>query len=116
MAGADLEKYNKRVLVYLFYDKHNPTKISNVPKICEDYAGDEDMLMNSLLLKYDLDDSEWKAIVKDIEANPSKVRNHFPIRKIEDTNTLQPNPYCRSVRQGKRSSFLLVASISRTVL
>ena len=69
-----LEKYDKALLLYFFYDKHNPDKISNVPKICKDYEGDEETLMNSLLLKYQLDDEEWVEIVKDMDASPGKVK------------------------------------------
>ncbi|GMH70601.1 hypothetical protein TL16_g05452 [Triparma laevis f. inornata] len=90
-APIDISDYDKRLLVYFFYEKHNPTKIESVPSILAGYAGDEDNLMSSLLHKYSLGDAEWIEIVKIINNNPDAVMSAWT--KLESPLTTTANKY-----------------------
>ena len=67
------ECYDKRALVYFFFDKHNKDKLDLVHGIIEDYKDDLVELLNSLLHKYKLDLEEWVVLAKEIDANPEMV-------------------------------------------
>jgi hypothetical protein len=67
------KSFDKSILLYYFYERHNPTKIYLIPTILEDYHGEEDSLFLSLASKYKHDMKIWDTIADEVDADKEKV-------------------------------------------
>ncbi|GMH75730.1 hypothetical protein TrST_g3068 [Triparma strigata] len=84
------------LLLYFFYEKHDPPKLKSIQKTLASYKGNEDffredVLLNTILPKYNLKEDELDSLSKDIETNPKKVdeaSTHLNLRQLKRLKSL----------------------------
>ena len=86
IAGNGYNRHDKAMLLYYFYERHNPAKLYLIPTILEDYHREEDELFASLVGKYEHEMEYWNEIADEIDSDPKKasvVKKKLKVRRSE---------------------------------